>query len=310
LLDGYRPDAPEIGVVFSEANHQLDWAQNGNSAGQSWGSVTGWLSLFERVQLPYAIVDGHRPSGLDGIRLLFMPWPLVVPPVMAAAIVEWVRAGGVLVTESELDAFDEQGFYRYPAERPLASALGIRSLGRRILEDGSTVLLGTGTDRAAIPSAVWLEALDASDAEVLGTSASGDTVATRRQLGAGSVIALGTFSGLGYARARHEGLEAFARRTAALAGVTPALTVSPDDGEILQWRSGLSGRSRLLFLTADASVGHAIVSGGRELLDGQKIWSVAGGSAGVPRYSDDNFELDVTLSEDGIAVLAWGGTDT
>jgi beta-galactosidase len=54
---------------------------------------------------------------------------------MAAAIVEWVRAGGTLVTESELDAFDEQGFYRYPEDRPMASALGIRSLGRRILEE-------------------------------------------------------------------------------------------------------------------------------------------------------------------------------
>ena len=34
-----------------------------------------------------------------------MPWPLIVPPVMADAVVEWVRAGGTLVTESELDAW-------------------------------------------------------------------------------------------------------------------------------------------------------------------------------------------------------------
>jgi len=306
LLDAYRPDAPEIGVLFSEGSYQLDWAENGSSAEQACGSVTGWLSLFERVQLPYAVVDGHRPSGLGGIRLLVMPWPLVVPPVMAAAIVDWVRAGGILVTESELDAFDERGFYRYPEDRPMASALGIRSLGRRSLEDGSTLFVGVGADRAAIPSAVWLEALDAGNAEALGTSASGDTVATRRRCGAGFVIALGTFAGLGYSRARHEGLEAFARGAAVLAGVAPAFTVSPADGELLQWRSGLSGRSRLLFVTADTSIDHVIVSGGRELLGDQKIWSIAEGSAGVPRYSADRFEFDVALSEDGIAVLAWG----
>jgi beta-galactosidase len=309
LLDGYRPDAPEIAVLFSQGSYQLDWAENGNSAEQARGSLTGWLSLFERVQLPYAVVDSNRPPGLDGIRLLVMPWPLVVPRVMAAAIVEWVRAGGTLVTESELDAFDEQGFYRYPEDRPMASALGIRSLGRRILEEEGTLSIGTGAGRATIPSAVWLEALDTSNAEVLGTSASGDTVATRHQVGAGCVIALGTFAGFGYSRARHEGLEAFARRTAVLAGVTPTLTISPADGELLQWRSGLSGRSRLLFVTADTSIDHVIVSGGRELLGDQKVRSIAGGSAGVPRYSADKFEFDVALSGDGIAVLAWRGRD-
>ena len=305
LLDGYRPDAPEIAVLFSQGSYQLDWAENGKSAEQARGSATGWLSLFERVQLPYAVVDGHRPGGLEGMRMLVMPWPLVVPQVMATAIVEWVQAGGVLVTESELDAFDEQGFYRYPGDRPLASALGIRSLGRRSLDDGATLFTGAGADREAIPSAVWLEALDASDAEVLGTSASGDAVATRRQLGAGWVIALGTIAGFGYSRARHHGLEAFARRAAVLAGVTPTLTVSPGDGEIVQWRSGLSGRSRLLFLTADISVDRVTLSGNRALLGDQEIWSLAGGSAGAPRFAADRFEFDVALSEDGIAVLAW-----
>ena len=124
--------------------------------------------------------------------------------------------------------------------------------------------------------------------------------------GAGFVIALGTFAGLGYSRGRHEGLEAFARGAAVLAGVAPALTVSPPDGELLQWRSRLSGRSRLLFVTADTSIDHVLVSGGRELLGDQKVWSLAEGSAGVPRYSADRFEFDVALSEDGIAVLAWG----
>ena len=305
LLDGYRPDAPEIAVLFSQGSYQLDWAENGKSAVQACGSVTGWLSLFERVQLPYAVVDGHRPGGLEGMRMLFMPWPLVVPQVMAAAIVEWVKAGGVLVTESELDAFDEQGFYRYPGDRPLTSALGIRSLGRRSLDDGSTLFMGAGGDREAIPSAVWLEAFDASDAEILGTSASGDAVAIRRRLGAGWVIALGTLAGFGYSRARHHGLEAFARRAAVLAGVTPTLTVLPGDGEIVQWRSGLSGRSRLLFLTADTSVDRVTVSGNRALLGDQKIWSLAGGRAGAPRFAADRFEFDVALSEDGIAVLAW-----
>jgi hypothetical protein len=168
------------------------------------------------------------------------------------------------------------------------------------------LIVGTDGDRDAIPQAVWLEALDTARAQVLGTSSSGDAVATRHRLGAGLVITLGTLAGLGYSRERHRGLEAFARRVAALAGVNPIFRVSPDDGEMLQWRSGLSGSSRLLFLTADTSVGHVTVSGGTELLSGGGIRSLLGGGASEPRYSPEAFEFDVTLSPDGIGVLAWG----
>jgi beta-galactosidase len=309
LLDAYRPDAAEIGVLFSQGSYQLDWAENGGSAEQARGSVTGWLSLFERVQLPYAVVDAHRPKRLAGLRLLVMPWPLIVPPVMADAVVEWVRAGGTLVTESELDAFDEQGFYRYPSDRPMASALGLRSLGRRSLETDRTLLVGSGAERASVPTAVWLEALESSDTEVLATSGSGDTVATRHGFGSGQVIALGTLAGLGYSRVRHEGLELFARRTAALAGVAPKLTLSPADGELVQWRSGLSGSTRLLFVTADSSVENLTVSGPSELLRDRRPWSIVGGGAGLPWYTADGFEFDLALSQDGIAVLAWDDTD-
>jgi hypothetical protein len=131
-------------------------------------------------------------------------------------------------------------------------------------------------------------------------------VATRRRLGTGWVLTLGTLAGLGYSRARHRGLEAFARGAAALAGVAPALRVSPDDGEVLQWRSGLSGRSRLLFLTAEAPLDRVAVRGARELLSGGRIWTLAGSGASEPRYAGDAFEFDVALSPDGIAVLAWG----
>jgi len=54
---------PRSVSCFSQGSYQLDWAENGGSAEQARGSVTGWLSLFERVQLPYAVVDAHRRNG-------------------------------------------------------------------------------------------------------------------------------------------------------------------------------------------------------------------------------------------------------
>ena len=309
LLDAYRPDAAEIGVLFSQGSYQLDWAENGGSAEQARGSVTGWLSLFERVQLPYAVVDAHRPKRLAGLRLLVMPWPLIVPPVMADAVVEWVSAGGTLVTESELDAFDEQGFYRYPEDRPMASALGLRSLGRRSLETDRTLLVGSGAERASVPTAVWLEALEFE------RHRGSRHIGVRRHRGDPAWIRIGSGHRARHSRrprlprARHEGLELFARRTAALAGVAPKLTLSPADGELVQWRSGLSGSTRLLFVTADSSVENLTVSGPSELLRDRRPWSIVGGGAGLPWYTADGFEFDLALSQDGIAVLAWDDTD-
>lgn len=63
LLDAYRPDAPEVAVLFSQGSYQLNWAENGGNAEQACGSTTGWLSLFEGIQLPYAVVDAQRPGG-------------------------------------------------------------------------------------------------------------------------------------------------------------------------------------------------------------------------------------------------------
>ena len=306
LLDAYRPDAAQVAVLFSQGSYQLDWAENGRDAEQACGSTTGWLSLFERIQLPYAVVDAQRPGGLEGVRLLVMAWPLVVPPAMAGAIVEWVKAGGVLVTESELDAFDERGFYRYPEDRPMASALGIRSLGRRSLDDNVTLFLGDGADRDAIRQALWLEAFDPSGSEVLGTSASGEAVATRRRLGTGWVVTLGTLAGLGYSRCpapgprglRPSGGRAGRGRAgvARLAGRrrSPAVALRPFGPfpPAVPHRRGAFGPRRGAWRPGAVERG--------------RIRTLAGSGASEPRYAGDAFEFDVALSPDGIAVLAWG----
>lgn len=305
MLDAYAPDDPEIGVLFSQGSYQLEWAESGRNAEQATGSLAGWMRLLERCQLSYKVVDSARPAVLAGLKVLILPWPLVVPPVMADALVRWVGAGGRLITESEVDAFDEQGFYRYPNERPLAAALGVHSLGRRTVAKEAGMTVGWGGEHFVFPTASWLEALDATDREVLSSSEAGEATAIRRRLGRGSLVALGTFPGLGYLRTRQSDLERFIRVFVDEAAVSSALAITPGDGEQVQWRSGLSGKTRLLFVTAETSVRevHVRLNGGGPG-EGVRLKALVGG-LGASRCADETVEFDVVLSEDGVAVLAW-----
>ena len=160
-----------------------------------------------------------------------------------------------------------------------------------------------------LPVAGWLEAMGTRDAEVLATSSAGDAVAVRHPLGRGSVVALGSFPGLGYRRERQPGLEAFVRQLAANAGAAPALAVQPDDGELVQWRLGRSGAARLLFITAEPPVAAVSVRMGAELIGpGDKIRVVIGRGAGPLLASGDGVELEVALSPDGVGVVEWPAT--
>lgn len=302
LLDGYMPDEPQVGVLFSSGSHQLEWAQDGERACQARGSVVGWLTALERAQLPYAVLDAARPAALAGLKLVVLPWPLVVPPAMSAALAEWVRSGGTLVTEAGLGSFDERGFFRYSEDRWLAEQLGVRDLGRRVLQDGQQITATTGHDdgKFSLPGAGWLETYDADDAEVLHRH-DGEATAVRRTVGRGCVIAIGSFPGLAYGRHRDPSLEGFARSLARSTGAATAIEVTPDDGELVQWRSGTSGRARLLFVVAEPAVREVrlsvpVAAADVRLLVGERV-------SAVGEQTGREFELE--LSRDGVGVMSW-----
>ncbi len=249
LFDRYRPDPARVGVLFEPANHQLDWSANGSPCTASPRSVSGYLLALERLQVPYDVLAGSHLGNLSGYRLIFMPWTMIVRPAVAAAVLEWVRAGGTLVTESELDAYDELGLYRYPEDRPFATALGIAGQGRRPVAEGDMLEFALDGASGTLAPRNWWEPLAVADpAEVLGAVPAGP-VLVRRPIGAGSVIAAGTHLGLAYCEERAEGFERFVATLVGSAGAEPDLRCSAADGESLQWRTGLAGDRRLIFAT-------------------------------------------------------------
>lgn len=248
LLAGYRPDRPEVGILFSERAYQLAWAQDAHSE-RAQASTIGWMLSCERLQLPYRIVDADHLAELDNLKLLILPWPFAIPEETAARILSWVDAGGHLVTEAELDAYDVRGFYRYGADRPFATALGVVHRGRREISVADH--LDLGAEIGALPTATFIEVFEEGDGVVVlarvGVDGEAAAIATSR--GGGRVVAVGSFPGQAAGAERSLPLETLLRSEAAIVGVAPAVSATPGDGEVLQWRLGTGpDGSRLLFV--------------------------------------------------------------
>jgi beta-galactosidase len=247
LLDGYEPEAARIGVVFSPSSYHLDWAQRGANCSSAGASLHGYLRALERAQFPYRVVESHRPGNLDGLRLIIVPWALVIEPVLAAALTDWVQDGGRLLVETEAGAYDAAAFYHYPDERPFMTGFGLRGTGRRPIED-PVLTVELGGAQYPLRAASWLEAYDPAGNRVL----SGDPrcpTAVARSFGSGEVLALGTHAGLAYEQAAYPEFEKFVGALVQRAGIQPSWHSPISDGDQLQWLFGRSGEVPLLFVT-------------------------------------------------------------
>jgi len=309
LLEGYRPLPPRVGVVFAREGYQLDWAENGRDAEQARGCTVGWLKLFERIQVPYRVVDSAHPSQLDGLEVLVMPWPLIVAHDLSTAVEAWVNAGGTLLAETELGAFNDRGFYVYPEDRRLAGALGLRSRGRRPVGalDRLEVRLSAErlSGRGSLPVEGWLEVFDPDCGDVMAMTPAEGAVAVMKTVGSGRVFALGTLVGLGYLRSRDRGLESWVRNVVDVACGPPRVSVLPGDGELVQWRIGRSGKSWVFFVTAESPVSAVRARFNQAILPNNVAINDIVGHAAVEEGSERGTAVGMILSEDGVGIFSW-----
>jgi beta-galactosidase GanA len=296
FFDAYRPEAAEVGVMFLPGTYYLEWAQDGNFGLQARESMLGWMRVFETLQLPYEVLDPDHLSRLDDLKLLVLPWPLSVPEPAMAAVAAWVERGGLLLTEADLAAFDDEAFYHPPGSRG-GLGLGPRSLGRRELPASGTLSLELDDARFELPAASWLEHYDPTDARVLGTD-DGHPIAVEHALGAGSAISVGSFPGLAHSLTPSSDVLRFAEHLVERAGVAISARVPGTDGTTVQWRRGVSGEWSVLFLIG-APRGELVVH-----LPG------LGAVTEIEELTDacvsvDESRLVVALSPWGVAVVRW-----
>jgi beta-galactosidase len=334
LLDAYRPAPAEVGVIFEPDSYRMDWAQYGTASRQASRSLWGYLLGLEKIQVPYDVVESRHRARLRDYRLLIMPWPLIVNPDLAAELLEWTAQGGVLIVESELDAYDARGFYRYPQDRPFARSLGILSRGRRPIES-MELDLALGDLSARLQAAGWVEPLVSTE-----RGDGQEALALRLTVGKGQVIALGTLAGLaedaavasnvGSVRSAPgaitgmlatnpvasqallpppaadpmapSGFTRFLAGVVDIAGAAGQLRCDMADGAVVQWRCGRSGDSVLLFIVNHGPQVRLTFSG--PAVTGEKAEDLTTGRE--IRVADDGGpSLAVDVAAGGYALVRW-----
>jgi len=247
LLDAYKPAPAKIGVIFEPDNYHLDWSSWTKSdlappkeapypAGHS---VLGYLFALERAQLPYDVVETSS-LDLDAYKLLILPWPLILTESFTDRLLEWIEKGGTLLTEPSLAAFTNLALFNYPAERSLPRKLGFSPSGRRVIED-EAFPFDIGGQAGTLLRGRWREDLKPLDGEHAGGM-------LQRPLGSGRVIAVDSFVGVRYWEQRYRDFEDFVRGVATIAEALPGLSVSIPDGDVVQWRFGMSGETPVMFI--------------------------------------------------------------
>lgn len=197
-LQTYEPEPATVGLVFSPRGHLLDWAQSGAEANSSRDSFFGWGLALEAANVPYRVLDADALDGLERLRVLLIPWPLALPASAISRIAAWVRDGGILISESEYGAYDDESFYRAPDLRSAELQLDFLSRGRRPL--AGELPLAVTQSSLRLGGSEWLEDLrgpDGSEGNVLDYP-----------LGSGRVVMFGSFPGIAFARGAGQ-LDAF-----------------------------------------------------------------------------------------------------
>lgn len=248
-IDSYRPDAAKVGVLFTPENYLLRWADDG-SAAEAADGVFGYCTAMERLRIPYEIVESQHLAAMDNLKVLLVPWSVVLPPQTQQAIIDFVRRGGRILFEAETASFDQQGFYSYPNERPFMQTLGLQDLGRRQLGDNATIAATLGDSQVELTLDNMITPLaDSPDADVLARSTQGQPLLVRRTVGEGAVFALGSFLGRPYLRSRNAGLEKLIQHICDDAGLVLEFDVDSSDGSrFLQWRTGPTADGRILWI--------------------------------------------------------------
>ena len=236
------PQRATVGIWHSQENELFSWSVHGSlehfNAGQQ-----AWLDLAWARNLPVAFVPAC--TVLEAIRVLVMPSPYLLGQAEADALAAWVEAGGVLITEAHLGAYDRDrgrhsttvpglglamrfairesesmSTWHLPVERSAAFANATDDV-KKMLAGGAAggqhvpIRLTDGTIAwGALRSAE----LDAPRAEVLGRFADIPTIVASR-VGAGLVIYAGTDLGAAAGQGR-AGMEMLFDRALAAAGLT------------------------------------------------------------------------------------------
>jgi beta-galactosidase len=263
-----RPPQARVAVIYNPLAHFVGGRQRATAYGGPQGEVASierdsllgiHKALFPRnVPLDYVHIDNLSAAALAPYRLVYLPYPLMLPEKAAGPLREFVGNGGALVAEARLGWNNERGLAadRIPG-MGLWEVMGCRETEVQTGAKGRTEIRWTGTGLAGfaagalLPARWYEETLEPlrPDARVVAEFPNGAAAAVLSQYGKGKTLMLGSYVSAAYQTTPSPDAARFFESLLGWAGVDLPLTATGGvEARLLE-----SGPDRLLFVFNHAS---------------------------------------------------------
>ncbi len=259
-----RPPRAQVAVVYNPLSHFV----GGRQKSAAYGGPQGEVASIERdsllgihralfplnVPLDFVHVNELSQATLAQYKLVFLPYPLMLPESAPAALAEYVRSGGALVAEARPGWNNERGLAAPTIPgMGLDEVLGCRETAVQTGEKGRTTLHWASREIAGIEpgaqlAARWYEETlepTGAKARVAARFADGRPAAVFAEYGKGKSLTLGSYLGAAYQTQPTEEAAGLFRGLLEWAGVQ--LPVETENGPV-EVRYLESGRDTLLFV--------------------------------------------------------------
>lgn len=212
-----RPPQSEVAIIYNPLSHFVGGRQRAAVYGGPQGEVAGierdsllgiHRALFPtNVPIDYIHIAHLSPEKLRQYKLVFFPYPLMMPAAPAKLLRDYVAAGGTLVAEARLGWMSESGKAsdRIPG-MGLWELMGCREVAIQTAAKGRTLLRWDATTFPGLKPGdelpgIWyeesLEPLSPS-ARVVARFPNGDPAAVASTFGRGKTLMLGTYLSAAY----------------------------------------------------------------------------------------------------------------
>jgi len=204
-LNRSQPAPAEVAILYDRLSYMVGGSQPSPSTlgNAERDSLLGVYRAFFEAGIP---VDFVHPVALDADRLrqyklLFLPYPVMLPRGLADVLKEYVKGGGTVVAEARLAWNDERG-YASPVVPGfgLDAVFGAREILIRPEAEPKMALSALLPGQTTLGAAFEEDLQPLPAAQVLARFPSGAAAMVQNSYGQGKAILAGTFLGLAYQR--------------------------------------------------------------------------------------------------------------
>jgi beta-galactosidase GanA len=254
-----HPPKAEVAIVYNPLVYFVGGRQRDTEYGGPQGEVAGierdsllgmHHALFP-LNVPVDYVHVEHLENLKQYKLVYVPYPPMLPESAAPRLREYVENGGVLVAEARLGWNNERGYAsdRIPG-MGLAEVMGCRETAVQTGRRGRTELHWVNAaigGTAVLPARWYEETLEPlrPEARVAARFADGRVAAVISTFGKGRTLMLGSYVSAAYQTTPSDAVAKFYAALLDWAGVQRPVSVQGADLEV-HWTE--SGADRILFV--------------------------------------------------------------